>query len=341
MIIMPAKSKAQKKLFTYAYACKKGYAKNCPDKVAKIGQSMSAKQLRDFFEGIIYKTSKANKDSLINFLVWMDSRNIEYIYDEESDELEVYNEFSLSRDDDEMLLQYASKLGLKKIWEKGEYLVEDGEGGTTSSNLANTIGQGSVRPPAGTTSGSGGVELRGSGDRFDSFDEFDDEDDDNDEKKRLKKKKKKAAQDRQKRKKEAETEEHKNKQNGVTKESIYMNIETFINEDVLLISERLTAKRKYTDNHPSINVNYSAPIRNKVLSFVSDKKQVSEEEMKEFFGTLKEESGKRANWNWISKNSDLVKKFESDGKTFYKLTKRGNTILQRCKDFENKNNNLK
>lgn len=339
---MPAVSQKQKRLMAWAYSCKTGKAKNCPMKVQDIGDSMSVKQLKDFFEGIIYDTSSADNALLNNFLVWMDSRHIEYIYDEPTGKLEIYDEFSLTKNDDIMLLQYAKKLDLTKVWERGEYVFEDGagnaEGGTTTANLGNTHGMGSVRPAAGTTSGSGGVELRGSGDRFDSFDRYDDGDDDDEEKKKLKRKKKRKDIEHHNKKKKEETEEHKNKQRGVKMESIYISLEDFINEDVLLLSERLTAKRKYTDKHPSVDINYSAPIRNKVLAFVSGKGEVSEEEMKEFFNSLEEDLGRKANWSWVKSNSNLIKKFENEGKPYYKLTERGSKILKRYNEF-NKNNN--
>jgi 8-oxo-dGTP pyrophosphatase MutT (NUDIX family) len=45
---MPSKSKSQKRLMSWALACKNGKAKNCPSNVQKVGDSMTKKQLKDY-----------------------------------------------------------------------------------------------------------------------------------------------------------------------------------------------------------------------------------------------------------------------------------------------------
>lgn len=61
---MPSKSIKQRRLMGYAYACKKGYAKNCPKYIMKLADSMSLKALKDYA-----KTKEDNlplyKESLI------------------------------------------------------------------------------------------------------------------------------------------------------------------------------------------------------------------------------------------------------------------------------------
>lgn len=47
--MMPSKSKQQKKLMVWAYACKKNLTTNCPANIKQLGDSMSDKQLKDFF----------------------------------------------------------------------------------------------------------------------------------------------------------------------------------------------------------------------------------------------------------------------------------------------------
>jgi len=210
--------------------------------------------------------------------------------------------------------------------------------GTSYSNLGNITGQGSVRPAAQVSSNGGsgsGVDLTGSGDRFDNFD---DEDNDEEKKKKLKNKKKKELIDREKEKKEKETEENKRKQKGKM-EGIYIDFDTFVNENVLLVSERLTAKRKYTSEHPAVTMNYEAPVRNKILSFIGEKGEVSKSEMEEYLKSLKEETGKRPNSGYLKDNRHLIKKVENESGVFYKLTDRGKTVLEKYKDFEKQNNN--
>lgn len=45
---MPSVSKKQRKLMGYAYACRKGYIKNCPVSIKRLGDSMKLKDLKDF-----------------------------------------------------------------------------------------------------------------------------------------------------------------------------------------------------------------------------------------------------------------------------------------------------
>lgn len=45
---MPSKSKSQQRLMSWAYACKTGKAKKCPDNIKRLSDEMTTKQLKDF-----------------------------------------------------------------------------------------------------------------------------------------------------------------------------------------------------------------------------------------------------------------------------------------------------
>jgi len=182
---MPAKSKTQKQLMAWSYACKTGKAEDCPEKPTKIGKQMTKKQLRKFFEGIVYNTKKSNQNLLTIFLNWLDSKHVKYLYSDNSGELEIYNEVELSRDDDKTMLQYIAKLGLEKIWETGGLPAEPG---LNLANLNNVNGQNSVRLAPSSSKEISDDSLKVSGDRFDMFDD-DDEDNEVINKKRARKKK--------------------------------------------------------------------------------------------------------------------------------------------------------
>ena len=107
--------------------------------------------------------------------------------------------------------------------------------------------------------------------------------------------------------------------------------------DAEALTEALvTAKRKYTADHPALKVSTSAPVRSRVLAFVAEHKKVSKGQLKEFFKSLSEETGRRPSWGWVRKNANLIDSEidEKSGETFFSLTKRGQRVLEIHKNFE-------
>lgn len=144
--------------------------------------------MNKLFEGVIYNTSNVNKDLLQNFLSWLDENEIDYNHDNDENELEIYNELSISKDNHRKLRDYVIKLNLRKIWED----TSSSSSGTTMASLQNTIGQGAVKPPTSSSTGSGDVfsTIKVKKDNEDEIDYDEDEDEDIEKKKKRKKKSK-------------------------------------------------------------------------------------------------------------------------------------------------------
>lgn len=101
--------------------------------------------------------------------------------------------------------------------------------------------------------------------------------------------------------------------------------EEFIGE-----GKKVTIKRKYTDTHPAKTVQLKSPVRNKVLSFISEKNVVSRDDLIEFLKGMNEEFGRKTSISWVSRNSKLIKKIiEKDGSVNYTLTKFGKSVLNK------------
>lgn len=318
---MPAKSKLQKRLMSWAYACKKKYVDNCPDNVKKIGNNMNIKQLRKFFEGIVYNTSKADKALLDNFLIWLGENNIEYFYSDENEQLEIFDEFVIKEDNLKIFRDYINKLNLEKMFES-----TDSSGATNVSTLGNINGQGPVRMAAQSINKFS--DSIGSGDRFDNkihhkkkkldVDEFDVKLEDNDEDKN----------------KEKSNKKNKKKM----EESKFLTYSEFLNENR---KDLIVLKRKYTEKNPEKHGYYTAPVRNKVLNFLEENEGiVTSEQLSEFLNLIAEErGGKLPSRTWFNKNTHLVKrKIDENGNINYHLTQKGKTIAKRIKDFESKMN---
>lgn len=166
---MPAKSKAQQRLMSMAYACKTGKSGYCPPKIKKLADSISTKDLSDFAhtsqkdlpervgESIVYKLNGSNGTTLTMFKDWLTKKDIQFV--ENDGEFEILNNYDLSKDDKHQMLDFVQKIGLKKVWENAG-TPADGAGAGFAT-LSNTIGAKFVNPP-----GPGKV---GSGDRFDNM----------------------------------------------------------------------------------------------------------------------------------------------------------------------------
>ena len=98
------------------------------------------------------------------------------------------------------------------------------------------------------------------------------------------------------------------------------NFKDFLNE------AKVSIKRKYTDSHPAKHVSSKGPIREKVLSFMKEKGEVSHEELVEFFKGINEETGGSTSRKWINKNTHYFKITEKTGVKTYKLSKLGERV---------------
>ena len=103
-------------------------------------------------------------------------------------------------------------------------------------------------------------------------------------------------------------------------EKLVDNFEDFINE------KHIVFKRKYTDNHPEKKVGAVAPIREKVLSYLSENGTVSKTYMMEFIAGLNEETGGKTSRKWLNKNTHLVSVSEKNGEKYYSLTATGKRV---------------
>lgn len=212
-------------------------------------------------------------------------------------------------------------------------------GGTSISSLSSVPGMGRSAPPASMTSlgGSGSDNFVGSGDRWDN--DIPPDEDEDEEGDKVKKKKKLELLKIRKKRLADKIKNDKNIQMGMNDKqpeglNIPITFDEFVSENILLKEERFAGKRKYTPKHPEMSMNVGAPIRAKILEFLNSKKTASEKELKQFFQSLEEDLGKQPSWSWLSKNQHLVKKFENNGENHYKLTHRGEVVLDRIKSLK-------
>jgi hypothetical protein len=195
---MPAISKKQQMLFGIALCFKRGNCKDASAEAKKLANEMTEKELEEFAstlhkdlpectnESIIFSTRKVDRGTLKMFIDWLDSKELIYIFNEDEDQLELFNEYALSKADEKEFITYIDRLDLKKIWE------------SSIATLDNTVGLGAVNPPPNYSSGAGGQPMtgnsaKGSGDRFDNGsyknDKEEEEDDEEDDKNKHKRKK--------------------------------------------------------------------------------------------------------------------------------------------------------
>ncbi len=94
-------------------------------------------------------------------------------------------------------------------------------------------------------------------------------------------------------------------------------------------ASKITLKRKYTESHPSVEVQNYAPIREKVLGFLHENGTVTRKKLLEFINGMNEEIGSKTSMKWVHKNSRYVKEYASKGEVFYKLTSMGKKIMEK------------
>ena len=96
------------------------------------------------------------------------------------------------------------------------------------------------------------------------------------------------------------------------------------------VDERATmqVKRKYGE-YDSIKVGANAPVRNKILGFISEKGSCTKEELMEYINTTNEETGSKTSGSWLKKNSKYIKEFTKDGCPCCKLSPLGKRVMNK------------
>jgi len=104
--------------------------------------------------------------------------------------------------------------------------------------------------------------------------------------------------------------------------------EQFLNEALRVV------KRKYTDAHPEKKVSDYAPVREKVLSFIQEKGNVTESELAEFFKLTNEETGRKTSMEWVKANSKYFTVKETNGEKTFSLSKEGRRVHEKISSFK-------
>lgn len=91
----------------------------------------------------------------------------------------------------------------------------------------------------------------------------------------------------------------------------------------------VTVKRKYTSEHPAKTVSDNAPVREKILAFMKEKKEVTRTELMEFISLMNEETGGNTSRKWLNKNTAYFCVAEKNGEKTYTLSKLGNRVSEK------------
>jgi len=104
------------------------------------------------------------------------------------------------------------------------------------------------------------------------------------------------------------------------------------------LNERRTiqVKRKY-GKYASTVVGANAPVRQKILGFVSEQGSCCKTDLMEYIKSANEESGRKTSPQWIKKNSRYLVTFEKNGETHYKLSKLGKRVINATNINESNN----
>jgi len=117
----------------------------------------------------------------------------------------------------------------------------------------------------------------------------------------------------------------------MTKDNNKMGIhqDEIIKESLVESASKSTVKRKYTENHPSVDIQNYAPIREKVLNFLKENGTVTRAQLKEFLNGMNEDIGSKTSMKWVNKNSRFITEFASKGEVHYKLTPLGKRVVEK------------
>lgn len=100
------------------------------------------------------------------------------------------------------------------------------------------------------------------------------------------------------------------------------------NKNIIREARMVAVKRKYAE-YPERLVQVITPVRNKVLSFVDERKVVSRTELETFLKQLNEETGRNTTMRWVRNNKNLFRKTNENGVIYYRLSKLGQTVLSK------------
>ena len=100
------------------------------------------------------------------------------------------------------------------------------------------------------------------------------------------------------------------------------------NQKIIKEGRVVTVKRKYAER-PAKTVQLLTPVRNKILSFVSERGVVSEDEMKEFLKQFNEEHGRSTSMRWVRRNKNLFRCTNENGIKCYRLSRYGKKVLDK------------
>ena len=106
----------------------------------------------------------------------------------------------------------------------------------------------------------------------------------------------------------------------------------------LLTEGRVVIKRKYTETHPEQTVSDKAPIRERILSYVSEKREVTHAQLMEFIRGLNEETGGATSRKWVNKNSQYFTVKEKHSTKYYRLSVEGKRVCNAISKKVNESN---
>lgn len=113
-----------------------------------------------------------------------------------------------------------------------------------------------------------------------------------------------------------------------------------------VLEGKVELKRKYGTNPPH-HVNSHAPMRERVLSFVKERGEVSEEEITEYVKGIREDVGKEGPSGWLKKNPEYFEKsgakliLSKKGERFLASKKVNESSVLRFEDFINESSTIK
>jgi hypothetical protein len=91
---------------------------------------------------------------------------------------------------------------------------------------------------------------------------------------------------------------------------------------------RIVVKRKYTEFYPQAVVSSNAPVRERILSFVKERKEVTHNQLMEFIQGLNEETGGQTSRKWVNKNAKYFDIKEKHSTKYYSLSKMGARVQE-------------
>ena len=102
-----------------------------------------------------------------------------------------------------------------------------------------------------------------------------------------------------------------------------LSFEEFVNEALV------TVKRRYTESYPEKAVSDNAPIRERILAYVKEKREVSHTQLMKFIADMNEQTGGSTSRKWVNKNTQYFTIKEKHNTRYYTLSKMGERVHSR------------